>query len=52
MGFAYSLYFYRCPFCEVVTQPRRGDCCVFRSYGTVPICLCDPIESQNPRSTH
>lgn len=28
-------YFYECPQCETFLKPKRGDCCVFCSYGDV-----------------
>lgn len=34
-------YFYECPQCRTVLQPKDGDCCVFCSYGTV---ACPPIQ--------
>ena len=34
-------YFYDCRGCGRVLRPRRGDCCVFCSYGTVP---CPPVQ--------
>jgi hypothetical protein len=34
-------YFYDCKQCSAVLKPRKGDCCVFCSYGTVP---CRPIQ--------
>ena len=36
------LYFYDCRHCGVTLRPKKGDCCVFCSYGTVP---CPPIQS-------
>ncbi|PSH62971.1 hypothetical protein CU102_24595 [Phyllobacterium brassicacearum] len=35
-------YFYECKACGVLLKPRRGDCCVFCSYGSVP---CPPIQN-------
>jgi hypothetical protein len=35
-------YFYECDGCRTVLRPKPGDCCVFRSYGSVP---CPPIQS-------
>ena len=35
-------YFYDCKGCYTVLQPRKGDCCVFCSYGTVP---CPPVQA-------
>ncbi len=34
-------YFYRCEACGVLLRPRRGDCCVFCSYGSV---VCPPVQ--------
>lgn len=34
-------YFYECESCRRLLKPKRGDCCVFCSYGTVP---CPPIQ--------
>lgn len=34
-------FFYKCSFCSTVLKPKRGDCCVFCSYGSVP---CPPIQ--------
>ena len=36
------LYFYDCTGCGSQLKPKRGDCCVFCSYGSVP---CPPIQS-------
>jgi len=27
-------FFYECPNCSQVIEPKKGDCCVFCSYGT------------------
>jgi len=27
-------FFYQCVNCQVMLRPKRGDCCVFCSYGT------------------
>lgn len=35
------LFFYECLACKIVFKPKKGDCCVFCSYGTVP---CPPIQ--------
>jgi hypothetical protein len=35
-------FFYECESCKVLLKPRRGDCCVFCSYGTVK---CPPIQT-------
>jgi hypothetical protein len=29
------LWFYECSACHAVVRPKRGDCCVFCSYGSV-----------------
>jgi len=34
-------WFYECKGCGVILKPKKGDCCVFCSYGTVP---CPPIQ--------
>ena len=34
-------YFYDCEGCARVLKPKKGDCCVFCSYGDVP---CPPIQ--------
>ncbi|WP_275944163.1 MULTISPECIES: GDCCVxC domain-containing (seleno)protein [Gluconacetobacter] len=34
-------FFYDCPHCGVLLKPKRGDCCVFCSYGDVP---CPPVQ--------
>lgn len=36
-------FFYRCTICGTVLRPKRGDCCVFCTYGSVP---CPPIQRQ------
>ncbi len=36
-------YFYDCTGCGALIRPKRGDCCVFCSYGTVP---CPPIQME------
>lgn len=35
------IYFHECVNCAVLLKPKRGDCCVFCSFGTVP---CPPIQ--------
>ena len=37
-------FFYECPACHAVLQPKPGDCCVFCSYGTMP---CPPVQLQD-----
>ena len=34
-------FFYVCANCQETLKPKRGDCCVFCSYGSVP---CPPIQ--------
>jgi len=34
-------WFYECKGCGVLLKPKKGDCCVYCSYGTVP---CPPIQ--------
>ncbi len=34
-------FFYECSSCKAMLKPKRGDCCVFCSYGSVP---CPPIQ--------
>jgi hypothetical protein len=33
--------FYECTGCSTLLSPKRGDCCVFCSHGSVP---CPPIQ--------
>jgi hypothetical protein len=35
------LFFWNCPGCGARLKPKRGDCCVFCSYGSVP---CPPVQ--------
>jgi hypothetical protein len=39
-------YFYDCKGCGAALEPRRGDCCVFCSWGTAP---CPPMQMQEAR---
>ncbi|MEQ9042576.1 MAG: GDCCVxC domain-containing (seleno)protein [Alphaproteobacteria bacterium] len=39
------VYFYECEGCGVLLKPKRGDCCVFCSYGTLP---CPPVQAARP----
>lgn len=34
-------WYYECTCCGAVLRPKKGDCCVFCSYGTVP---CPPMQ--------
>jgi rubredoxin len=36
-------FFYMCTGCKEVLKPKKGDCCVFCSYGTVK---CPPVQEQ------
>lgn len=35
-------YFYECKNCNQILKPKKGDCCVYCSYGTVK---CPPIQA-------
>lgn len=35
------LYFYDCKGCGAKLKPKKSDCCVFCSFGTVP---CPPVQ--------
>ena len=35
-------YLYECTACRKLLKPKKGDCCVFCSYGTVP---CPPVQA-------
>jgi hypothetical protein len=37
-------WFHECASCHVLLKPKKGDCCVFCSYGSVP---CPPIQENN-----
>ncbi|WP_170592379.1 GDCCVxC domain-containing (seleno)protein [Ruegeria arenilitoris] len=37
-------WFYECSACHTVLKPKPGDCCVYRSYGTV---ACPRIQQGN-----
>ncbi|MEW6774488.1 MAG: GDCCVxC domain-containing (seleno)protein [Bacteroidota bacterium] len=36
-------FFYECERCHTILKPKKGDCCVFCSYGTVP---CPPVQQE------
>ncbi|MCB0548590.1 MAG: hypothetical protein KDD19_13500 [Phaeodactylibacter sp.] len=36
-------YFYECEHCGAILRPRKGDCCVFCSYGSV---VCPPVQQK------
>ena len=35
------LFFYECENCKTLLKPKKGDCCVFCSFGTV---ACPPVQ--------
>lgn len=35
------IYFVECQSCQTLLRPKKGDCCVFCSYGSVP---CPPVQ--------
>ncbi|NGP75508.1 hypothetical protein G3570_02610 [Balneolaceae bacterium YR4-1] len=35
------LFFWKCPNCEELIKPQKGDCCVYCSYGDTP---CPPVQ--------
>ena len=39
-------FFYACTNCSVLLKPKKGDCCVFCSYGSVK---CPPVQSYGSR---
>jgi hypothetical protein len=39
-------YIYECKTCGARLKPKKGDCCVFCSYGSVP---CPPVQEQRQR---
>jgi hypothetical protein len=41
-------FFYECRGCGVLLRPKRGDCCVFCSYGTAP---CPPVQERRRTGT-
>ena len=36
--------FYECEKCKTILKPKKGDCCVYCSYGTAK---CPPIQAEN-----
>lgn len=36
-------FFYRCSNCNNLIKPKKGDCCVFCSYGSIP---CPPVQKE------
>jgi len=45
------LFFHECSGCGAQLKPKKGDCCVFCSYGDVP---CPPIQElrEPSKTTH
>jgi hypothetical protein len=39
------MYFYECRGCHTLLKPKKGHCCVFCSFGTVP---CPPVQAAGP----
>ena len=52
MSHTWCLHFHECKHCGSMITPRRGECCVFRSYGVSAICLCDPLDHGQLRRRH
>ena len=52
MCHTWCLYFHECKSCGSMITPRRGECCVFRSYGVAALCLCDPLDQGQPGREH
>jgi len=42
------VYLYECQGCRTLLRPKRGDCCVFCSYGSVP---CPSIQEARANGT-
>lgn len=42
------LFFWKCQRCGELLRPRKGDCCVFCSYGNVP---CPPVQRKKTNRT-
>ncbi|PNX50533.1 MAG: hypothetical protein BV458_13030 [Thermoplasmata archaeon M9B2D] len=42
------VYFYECTNCHKLLRPKKGDCCVFCSFGSVP---CPPIQQQGEKGS-
>lgn len=34
-------WFYECENCKLILKPKKGDCCVYCSYGSIP---CPPVQ--------
>lgn len=37
------LFYHECAGCNTLLRPKRGDCCVFCSFGSVP---CPPVQRE------
>lgn len=37
------VFYYECPACQIILRPKKGDCCVFCSYGSM---VCPPVQEQ------
>jgi len=37
-------FFYECTNCKTLLKPKKGDCCVYCSYGST---ACPPIQENN-----
>jgi DNA-directed RNA polymerase subunit RPC12/RpoP len=37
-------WFYKCKACGAILKPKKGDCCVFCSYGTI---ACPPMQQDS-----
>ncbi|HEY0580379.1 MAG TPA: GDCCVxC domain-containing (seleno)protein [Candidatus Nitrosocosmicus sp.] len=37
-------FFYQCTSCNTLLKPKKGDCCVFCSYGSIK---CPPVQLNN-----
>ncbi|TNF54466.1 MAG: hypothetical protein EP308_07795 [Burkholderiales bacterium] len=35
------MWYWQCPGCATLLRPKRGDCCVYCSFGSVP---CPPVQ--------
>ncbi|HSE90191.1 MAG TPA: GDCCVxC domain-containing (seleno)protein [Candidatus Binatia bacterium] len=40
----YCLFFYECVACHQMLKTKKGDCCVFCSYGDAP---CPPVQERS-----
>lgn len=39
------VFFWECPSCHTLLKPRKGDCCVYCSFGEVK---CPPVQDDRP----